>query len=268
MGFPLIIDTRLCVDVFPLYSLPDNDTHAEKMLRKSRELKNILRNASLYKPSKEFISAAHDLVEMWEKISYKPSKRVMRDCVESPGYYEEEIVSYEAYEKAVDKEFCGEMFSVPVGYDEILRTLYKDYMKLPPEEKRVPQNNYFFIGKRCRRGYMNITILGGGNIGMCLVGEISRIKGYDVTLYASKPEMFSETIQVIDDDKKISYRSGIFVTTDNLRQAICNADIILCTLPAFLRKNVVEEMEDCIKEGAFLGFSRVWRSRVLLSEAF
>ena len=89
---------------------------------------------------------------------------------------------------------------------------------------------------------MNITILGGGNIGMCLVGEISRIKGYEVTLYASKPEMFSETIQVIDDEKKISYQSGAFVTTDDLKQAICNADIILCTLPAFLRKNVIEAM--------------------------
>ena len=144
LGFPLIIDTRLCVDVFPLYSIPDDDAHAEKMFIKSRKLKNILRNASLYKPSKEFISAADVLVEMWEEISYKPSKRVMRDCVESPGYYEEEIVSYEAYEKAIEKEFCGEMFSVPVGYDEILRTLYKDYMALPPEEKRIPQNNYFF----------------------------------------------------------------------------------------------------------------------------
>ena len=101
---------------------------------------------------------------------------------------------------------------------------------------------------------MNITVLGGGNIGMCLVGEISRIKGYEVTLYASKPEMFSETIQVIDDEKKISYQSGAFVTTDDLKQAICNADIILCTLPAFLRKNVIEAMEDGIKEGAFLGF--------------
>lgn len=48
---------------------------------------------------------------------------------------------------------------------------------------------------------MNITVVGGGNIGMCLVGEISRVKGYNVTLYASHPESFSERIKVRDTEK-------------------------------------------------------------------
>ncbi len=32
--------------------------------------------------------------------------------------------------------FEGKMFSIPRGYDAVLRTKYGDYMKLPPEEKR------------------------------------------------------------------------------------------------------------------------------------
>ena len=48
---------------------------------------------------------------------------------------------------------------------------------------------------------MKVTIIGGGNIGMCLAGEISRIKGYDVTLFASNPKLFNKKIQVVDDEK-------------------------------------------------------------------
>ena len=33
--------------------------------------------------------------------------------------------------------FEGNLFKCPVGYKEVLTALYGDYMKLPPEEKRV-----------------------------------------------------------------------------------------------------------------------------------
>lgn len=50
------------------------------------------------------------------------------------------------YEKAVLKEFEGHLMPVPVGYDEVLKAAYGDYMKLPPEEKRVihHKNNLFW----------------------------------------------------------------------------------------------------------------------------
>lgn len=101
---------------------------------------------------------------------------------------------------------------------------------------------------------MNVTVLGGGNIGMCLVGEISRIKDYDVTIFASHPETFAKVIQVVDDEKHITYRSGEFRATDSLQEAVQDADVILCTLPAFLRRNIIEQMTPWIKETALLGF--------------
>ena len=50
------------------------------------------------------------------------------------------------YEKAVDKEFEGYLLPVPVGYDGVLTAAFGDYMKLPPEEKRVihHKNNLFW----------------------------------------------------------------------------------------------------------------------------
>lgn len=101
---------------------------------------------------------------------------------------------------------------------------------------------------------MNVTILGGGNIGMCLLGEISRIKGYDVTICASRPEMFKERIQVVDDEKNITFQSREFRATDDMAEAVKDADVILCTLPAFLRRDAVTKMEGAIKDSAYLGF--------------
>lgn len=40
------------------------------------------------------------------------------------------------------KEFNGEMFRVPYKYDELLRIIYGDYMKLPPEKDRIAHHFY------------------------------------------------------------------------------------------------------------------------------
>ncbi|MCM1235192.1 MAG: LicD family protein [Ruminococcus flavefaciens] len=151
LGFPIRKDAGLCIDVFPIYSIPDDPLQAEIMFKENKKLKKIVRYANLHEIPKEFEDARKSLVEMWENIGYKKSQKVMRTCVGNAGYFEEEIVSYEAYSKMIEKEFCGELFPVPVGYDEILKVLYKDYMKLPPKEKQIPhnQNNYFFYS--CNR---------------------------------------------------------------------------------------------------------------------
>ena len=47
--------------------------------------------------------------------------RFRKECISGCKY-----VSFEGYE-----------FPIPIGYDEILTNIYGDYMKLPPEEKRV-----------------------------------------------------------------------------------------------------------------------------------
>lgn len=101
---------------------------------------------------------------------------------------------------------------------------------------------------------MNVTIIGGGNIGMCLAGEISRVRGYEVTLYASNPGQFADTIEVIDEERDITFKSGNICTTDDLQKAISDADVILCTFPAHIRKMLIEQIEPFIKSDAILGF--------------
>ncbi|MBQ8002184.1 MAG: LicD family protein [Clostridia bacterium] len=52
---------------------------------------------------------------------------------------------YDWYNAAVKGEFEGEEFPLPIGYHEILKKHYNDYMMLPPEEKRVPKHLRFDI---------------------------------------------------------------------------------------------------------------------------
>lgn len=44
------------------------------------------------------------------------------------------------FESSVSKEINGHEFDCPVGWDELLTTIYGDYMQLPPESARVPKH--------------------------------------------------------------------------------------------------------------------------------
>ncbi len=52
-------------------------------------------------------------------------------------YSEKEIVPWEWYGEGVSVNFEGIKVNAPAEYDLLLRHIYGDYMKLPPEEKRV-----------------------------------------------------------------------------------------------------------------------------------
>jgi lipopolysaccharide cholinephosphotransferase len=52
----------------------------------------------------------------------------------------QQAILKDMYLPATEVEFEGEMFSAPRDWDYILRRIYGDYMKLPPEDKRVTHN--------------------------------------------------------------------------------------------------------------------------------
>ncbi len=148
LGLPKPSNWSLCIDIFPIYSIPDDKEEAERVLKKNKESKIILQKAFMYETyGDKFLEIRNNLANMWNDIGFEKTEKVIRTCVGAAGYFEEEIISYKDYESAVDMEFCGELFSVPVGYHNILTELFGDYMKLPPENKRISHHNYIYYRK-------------------------------------------------------------------------------------------------------------------------
>lgn len=53
-----------------------------------------------------------------------------------------EMVDKSVFDSDIYKEFEGREYRVPVGYDTWLRSIYGDYMQLPPEEHRVTHHTF------------------------------------------------------------------------------------------------------------------------------
>ncbi len=76
----------------------------------------------------------------WVKKSHKLATKYNNIPCELAGVYNEcmerEIMPKEIYEESTELEFEKRLFPVVKNYDYYLTKLYKDYMTLPPEEKR------------------------------------------------------------------------------------------------------------------------------------
>ncbi len=88
--------------------------------------------------------------KIWRRAEKKMSKYSIDSCTgiteicAGPTYMKNKYPK-ELFEKAIDVEFEDVKLPIPVGYDEYLRIVFGDYMKMPPEEKRVPQHDAVFI---------------------------------------------------------------------------------------------------------------------------
>lgn len=100
---------------------------------------------------------------------------------------------------------------------------------------------------------MNITIIGGGNLGTALSGELAT-KGHNVVLYSSKAKIFEPRITIYEDDGE--YESKPFSVTDDLQQALCmnSAPLVIVTVPASGLKHLSQEMLLYIQPGSVLLF--------------
>jgi len=88
---------------------------------------------------------------------------------------------------------------------------------------------------------MNITIVGGGNIGTQFAGHCAE-KGHPVIIYTSNPQLFDKKIYVVDKNNDIIHTGEIELATNDEKEAFEKAELIFVTMPAYCMKDIAEKI--------------------------
>ena len=150
------------IDVFPMDGEPDDMEEFTKLVDEFVSLNDdnrFARERVQLKPSKKF-SLKHNIGIIAKEIllSYKTPQFVWRKMIKLvkkipygstkyagllvfPFYKVKDRTRTEVFESYTRAQFEDGEFSIISGYDEYLTNIYGDYMKLPPEEKRVPAHS-------------------------------------------------------------------------------------------------------------------------------
>lgn len=135
--FPMQVSSGVSIDIFPLCGLPDDKNELKEYVKTLKDLETNRWN-KLYS-KKECRQATKELVDFM--CSYDFDKYNHCGCLLTP-YFIKEITKKEYFSAAVEVEFEGEKFAVPIEWDKYLTQVFGDYMQLPPIEKRVA--HHFF----------------------------------------------------------------------------------------------------------------------------
>ena len=101
---------------------------------------------------------------------------------------------------------------------------------------------------------MRITIVGAGNMGLALTAYLSLKNKGDIVLFSKKNILANGPLRMNDVERSEFGETTDFSVTDDPELAFSEADIILVTYPAFLRKAFIEKYQDFINKGTYLGF--------------
>lgn len=99
---------------------------------------------------------------------------------------------------------------------------------------------------------MNITVLGGGNIGTLMAAEMA-YRGHSVTIYTSKPQCFPGKIEALDREGNFLLEGTIRNATSDLEEAVKDADIIWITMPAQVFGSLAGQLLPYVERGQWIG---------------
>ena len=97
---------------------------------------------------------------------------------------------------------------------------------------------------------MNVTIIGGGNIGTLIAAELAK-KNHKVTIYTSKPEMWHHEITVYNGstEEEPLFTSRISKFTNDIEEALKDAEMVWITHPSFEFSKLNDLMKPFVKKG-------------------
>ena len=86
---------------------------------------------------------------------------------------------------------------------------------------------------------MEITIVGGGNIGTQFAVHCAE-KGHKVIVYTSTPELFCNRLNIVGETGEITHYGNIEFATNDPEKAFRNADLIMITLPSTMMRYIAD----------------------------
>ena len=149
----------IVLDVIPLDGCPEGSARKKQKLWAS--VYSLFRSqvipethggllASGSKVLLDIIRSPHGRYKMWRKAEREMTQYRIEDCekitelVTGPRYMQNEFPK-EIFASAVMVPFEDTEMPIPVGYDTYLRTVFGDYMQLPPEDQRRPHHDVVFM---------------------------------------------------------------------------------------------------------------------------
>lgn len=158
------LDTRgIGIDIFPLDGLPEDMKEAEKIFKRQNHIfLKVINRLSTYMqmPTNSAVNITKRLVGMaasdtgiLNRITRHIAMKMyaqdydecrMVACV--TGIHSGRFVPFDRkWFDSTELLFEGELFNCPVGYDEVLRKIYGEYMVIPPEEDRESTHTDVFV---------------------------------------------------------------------------------------------------------------------------
>jgi lipopolysaccharide cholinephosphotransferase len=147
------------VDVFPLDYVTDDYNDAVRLKKRIKPYDNIVTVKHIAKKDRGFLKnfslfllkAICSLVPYsWcikriDRIARKYEKNTESRYVVNAVIYakgEREILEREWFSDSVELPFEGRKYLAPIGADKYMRRLFGDYMRLPPEDKRISHHSF------------------------------------------------------------------------------------------------------------------------------
>lgn len=152
-------DKYLWIDLFPMDGLPDSQEESDAIIRESRKYRRMLCwSRAKFFPDGVTAKALlrSPMVALTHLVGYKYYQKKIESLARQ---YDFETMDYiggicwavgprermkrDEYLPSVEVEFRGRYFHAPAGWDVYLKAMFGDYMKLPPENKRVSHRIQF-----------------------------------------------------------------------------------------------------------------------------
>lgn len=142
--YPFLMTSGVSIDIFALSGLPEREDEIQYFYNKVRRLNTKFISSFLkMNPDEEAEKKRREMIRMeilsmLEQYQFDTSKKAF--CISK--YKEKEILPTALYKETQRMLFEGEEYNVAAGYDIYLKSLYGDYMKLPPENQRTGCHSY------------------------------------------------------------------------------------------------------------------------------